>query len=348
MLAILYAALGALPLSKHIAINGRHGRHDRHLSTTTHCRKATYAYGIAETTTPPPANTPYTIVCVSDQRGGGWTYNTLLADAAVDTYTNTSGALVINAPAACIPAHNALLIMTNLYEPLLTVPPTPDLYWVRNLRLDQASDGNFSTHGFNNAQLFNLAMTKSCTVVESDTATIFQTGPIFFVSTDQGVFHGRALATEAALHAIDYERLEKDSRPVTSTFEYHLISAVAAGTSSALPLKYPLVHGQNVLSATLYFIAGFVCGTECFAARIASVVAGSLAAFRLGVDLVLPYSKLRVVAALFSHVAAAVVTFSFLNVAAGVWVPPQIFIEFQGSLNAASALELLPIIWRLL
>ena len=350
MLLAVVAALGALPLIKDQALNGQHGRHDRSLSAATKCKKATYAYGDSVTSTPPIASTPYTIVCESEVRGGGWTYNTLLPGGTIDTYANATGAIIVDSPAACIPAHKAILFTTASFSKTSSVAATNDMYWIRHLRLAKATGTTLSVHGITDpaSNALFLASAKACTVMEVPSVNIIRTGPFYYATTNAGTFQSRAVEQDPDLNNIDYERLEKDSRPVDNTLGYHLIAAALAGTSSALPLKYPYAHAQNVLSCILYFAAAGVCGAECNMARPAAFVAGSLALARVAVDVAVPRSKLRVLTAVASHASAALVTFSFLDLPAGVWVPPKVLIEFQGALNTASSLELLPAIWRML
>lgn len=345
----LLAAVGAMPLGRDRVLNGRHGRHDRSLSALTHCEKATYAYGSTVSSAAPPANTPYTVVCEAAGKGDGWTYNTQLPALTVDTYNNATGAIAIDSPNACIPAHEATLFVTQALDgrlqPFVT---TQDMYWIRSLHLTKSGANRLGTNGVEDKMLLYAAAAKSCTTVEVSAIATHRTGPFYFAVTDRGVFQARVLETDYDVNDIDHERVKENSFPVGTTLSYHLVAAVLGGLSSALPIKYPWAHLQNAASGALYFTAAFVCGSECAVAKPASLVAASLAVLRLGIDLLTPNSRLRVLAAVLSHASAAVVTFSFFGTADGVWVPPALLVQLQGSLNSASALELFPAIWQLL
>lgn len=347
IVAVLAAALGSIPLSPQRVLNGRHGQHDESLSIATHCTKVTYAYGETVSTTAPTVGVAYTVVCESDERGGGWTYNTRLP-TVVDTYANAFGAILVDSPNACVPAHDAVLLRTAALPALLQPSVvTNDAYWIRHLRLQRVPLSNkLAVHGTEDADLMYDAAVKSCSVVLTPTVVNHRTGPLYFAVTDHGVYQGRALATDYDLNALDYERLQEDSSPVGSTLDYHAAAIVIAGLSSALPLAYPWAHLQNVGSCALYFVGAFVCGSECSAAKPASLVAASLLIARVGLDVFMPFSKFRIALAIATHASAAVATFALHNVADGLWVPPSTLIEFQGSVNTAGALMLLPAIWH--
>lgn len=344
MFYIFVAAITTLPLQPNIVVNGQHGNYDKALTSASECTQKTFAYGTQITNVRPPPNVLYTVVCVSNVKGNGWTYNSLLPHS-VDTFAHVFGAIIIDTPAACIPAHDPLLIITNGFAKPTHVPDTSDTYWIRHLSLAYSANNKLCVHGDEDKDLLYSAMVKFTPVLGPQIPNIVQTGPFYFATVDKTTYQSRVLVNKETLDNIDYERIQKDSQPKPETLSYHLLFSFIAGISAAFPRPFPVAYLQLVLSIAFYFTTGILCGANCGLVRIPAIISASLYTFFAVVHFASPRLKLHGVIKVCCYTSSAVATFALLSAKKGVWIPPDVIVHAQGSLIVASAIEQFSSIW---
>ena len=332
LLLYIYCAVASLPVARQTLINGRYGTHNSELTITNaeSCDRVQCASNDETFDTLTGVIIPYTIVCVDARRGNGWTYNTVLADGAHDTYANAYGVISVNTPAACVLAPLALFVQDKTFTPPNHLDKTLDIYWIEQLHLRPIPDSatEYGVHGKRDANLLLSAMLRNSAKVTGTAITTARTGPLYFVTVDEHTYQAQHIVPDKTpLANLDVARLAALSVVATEAEQKKPV-LLSVGVGIAL---LPQPHLSGVLGGALLLSGAIWCSNDCGNARMwAFGAAGGLLLSTL-IYVFLRRHRTQLVVLIGCNVALIGLSGALEATPPGNWAPPLLLVQlFMG------------------
>lgn len=342
MIAAVYivAFLAALPVAKETVINGQYGVHNSTLTihSANQCKSVICASNDDTATSIVGITVPYTIICKSARRGGGWTYNSVLASGVHDTYARAYKLIAWNTPAACVPTNLALFVRDANFNPPESLPQTLDMYWIQQLRLGliAGTSNAYGVYGKRDADLLLYAMLQRTPSVSATDVRVERTGDLFFVTADKQTFQTQHVVMPGVpLSHLDVVKLRALSIPTDPKQHKTLLISIGV-TISLLPLSRisAAVGGALILAGAAW------CTNDCGKAQAwAFASAGCLWACVFLKTFFGNKPRVHNIMLLAANIMMVALSKMIESPPPGNWTPPLLLVQIFTGVAASNALR---------